>query len=116
MIRGRNPIISTAYNALNSVHQYVERVMSKKLTLRLDEDVIERAKRYADERGTSVSQLVEQYFVLLTEEETDREGTGDEEENWRNDLSPFTRRLLNRAPSSDVDEEDYYRYLEEKHQ
>lgn len=87
--------------------------MSKKLTLRLDEDVIEQAKRYADERGTSVSKLVEQYFVLLTEES--EEDADDEEEDWRDELSPITRRLLGRLKSADVDEEDYYRYLEEKH-
>jgi len=39
--------------------------MKSKLTLRMDEDVKERAKEIAQERGTSVSALVEDYFRLL---------------------------------------------------
>ena len=42
--------------------------MKSKLTLRLDEDLKERAKRLADRRGTSVSKIVEQYFKLLLRE------------------------------------------------
>jgi len=42
--------------------------MKSKLTLRLDEDLKERAKQMAAERGTSVSQLVEDYFRLLSGE------------------------------------------------
>lgn len=86
--------------------------MSKKLTLRLDEDVIDRAKAYADERGMSVSKLVEQYFEAVTTQDAETADADDEAES----LPPFTRRLRNREPSSvDVDEEDYYRYLEAKH-
>ncbi len=36
-----------------------------KLTLSVDENVIKRAKRFAEKRGTSVSRLVEQYLDLL---------------------------------------------------
>ena len=82
--------------------------MKKKLTLRMEQDVIERAKEYAAERGESVSKLVENYFRALTAGEPQN---GDEEE-----LPPITRRLANRSPVPDIDEEDYYRYLEEKYQ
>ena len=41
--------------------------MDSKLTLRLDVDAIETAKRYAAERGSSVSQIVEDYFSRLAE-------------------------------------------------
>jgi len=44
--------------------------MKSKLTLRLDDDLKERAKRLASERGTSVSRLVEDYFRLLLREST----------------------------------------------
>jgi hypothetical protein len=37
-----------------------------KLTLNVDDEVIDRAKRLAERRGTSVSQLVERYLDLLT--------------------------------------------------
>jgi len=40
-------------------------VMKSKLTLRLDDDLKERAKQLAEERGISVSRLVEDYFRLL---------------------------------------------------
>jgi hypothetical protein len=82
--------------------------MKKKLTLRMDADVIERAKAYAAERGESVSKLVENYFAALTASEP---SNGAEES-----LPPITRRLADRPPAPDVDEEEYYRYLEEKYQ
>ena len=37
-----------------------------KLTLSVDAQVVRQAKRYAAKRGTSVSQLVEQYLTLVT--------------------------------------------------
>ena len=43
--------------------------MKSKLTLRMDEDVKERAKEIARERGTSLSALVEGYFRLLSGED-----------------------------------------------
>ncbi|MBW8875666.1 MAG: hypothetical protein JF614_11945 [Acidobacteria bacterium] len=43
--------------------------MNTKLTLKLDEDVIEKAKAYAERRGTSLSRIVEGYFAGLTQEE-----------------------------------------------
>jgi hypothetical protein len=36
--------------------------MDTKLTLKLDSVAIERARRYARRRGTSLSRMVEQYF------------------------------------------------------
>ncbi len=86
--------------------------MAKKLTLRMDEEVIERAKEYAAERGLSVSKMVEQYFAAVTTASS-AESPGDEDQE---SLPPFTRRLVNRDPASgDVSKEDYYCYLEEKH-
>ena len=41
--------------------------MTTKLTLTLDDKVIQRAKRYARAEGRSVSELVESYFKSLTE-------------------------------------------------
>lgn len=40
--------------------------MNTKLTLTLEKEVIEIAKEYAKERGQSLSELVENYFKLLT--------------------------------------------------
>ncbi|RMH58744.1 MAG: hypothetical protein D6685_11820, partial [Bacteroidetes bacterium] len=85
-----------------------------KLTLRLDRDLIEAAKRYADEHGTSLSRLVAGYFRALARQ-TEAERQPQAGEDWKASLSPWTRSLLGRKPAVDLDEEDYYRYLEEKH-
>lgn len=40
--------------------------MNTKLTLTIEKEVIEIAKEYAKERGQSLSELVENYFKLVT--------------------------------------------------
>jgi hypothetical protein len=48
-----------------------------KLTLKLDEKAIERAKVYASRRGVSLSRMVETYFLSLTDRDEARlEPTG----------------------------------------
>lgn len=79
--------------------------MANKLTLRMDESVIEQAKKEARKRGTSVSRLVASYFERLKRLESD------EEER----LPPITRRLRGIAAGAELTEEDYRRHLEEKH-
>lgn len=46
--------------------------MNAKLTLKLDKQVIERAKLYAERRGTSLSQIVEGFFIGLAATEAPR--------------------------------------------
>ncbi len=99
--------------------------MKIKLTLRLEDDVIGRAKAYAAQRGTSVSALVEDYFRLLASSDPGGDGASDEEaqdpDGWRNRLSPRVRELLGSARgvppnvTENVTEEDYRAYLAEKH-
>lgn len=86
--------------------------MQVKLTLRLERELIDRAKGYAKQRGTSVSQMVADYFQALTAEEKALRKTGD---TWKQGLPPITRSLIGSLAESTLDEEDYYRYLEEKH-
>lgn len=43
--------------------------MSTKLTLSLDSKVIERAKRYSDRKGLSLSKIIEDYLRKLTQSE-----------------------------------------------
>ncbi len=43
--------------------------MNAKLTLKLDKEAIELAKRYAKRRGLSLSRMVEIYFVRLAQSE-----------------------------------------------
>lgn len=40
--------------------------MDKKLTVSLDQTVIEKAKQYAKENNTSLSKMIEAYFDSLT--------------------------------------------------
>ena len=79
--------------------------MSTKLTLRLDEALIQKAKLFAKSRGKSVSQLVADYFFLLqasSQEELD-------------EIGPLTSSLRGILKGTNLDEEDYRRYLEKKH-
>lgn len=78
--------------------------MKTKLTLRLDRDVVQRARTYSQEVGKPVSRLVEDYFVALTAPRERPQG-----------LSPIVRRLRGSLSGAAVDEEDYRRFLLEKH-
>jgi hypothetical protein len=42
--------------------------MKKKLTLTINQDIIEKAERYARHRGQSLSETVENYLKLITKE------------------------------------------------
>ncbi len=79
--------------------------MQTKLTLRLDEDLIQRAKSYAKKRSKSVSQLVADYFSSLERKPKQRS----------KDLTPIVRSLKGALRGTDVDIEDYRRHLEERH-
>ena len=77
--------------------------MQTKLTLRLEEQLIERAKAHAKKRGKSVSQMVADYFALLDRD--DRPET----------LAPLTRSLHGTLRGTAVDEDTYRGHLEEKY-
>jgi hypothetical protein len=79
--------------------------MNTKLTLRLDDRLIDRAKRYSDRSGKSVSQLVADYFALI---EADEPIPGTE-------LTPRVRAMIGALKGASVTEEDYRRHLEEKY-
>ena len=40
--------------------------MDKKLTLSLNQQIIDKAKKYAKSNGTSLSKMIESYFQALT--------------------------------------------------
>ena len=58
--------------------------MNTKLTLTLEKEVIERAKKYAKKKGQSLSDLVENYFKLITKNKNKIQPR---------ELSPKVRRL-----------------------
>ena len=78
--------------------------MKKKLTLRMEQEAIERAKAYAEARGTSVSKLVEHFFGALSADGGKRETH-----------SPLVEALSGVAEDAEVSEADYYGHLDEKH-
>jgi hypothetical protein len=83
--------------------------MQTKLTLRMDDGLIRRAKAYASRTGKSVSQMVADYFAVL-------EATAEDGDEWMSTLSPAVRSLLGVAGGQAVTEADYGAYLDEKHQ
>jgi len=58
--------------------------MNTKLTLTIEKEVIQIAKKYAKEKGQSLSDLVENYFKLITNERRPLKS---------DDLSPRVKRL-----------------------
>lgn len=58
--------------------------MNTKLTLTIEKEVIEIAKKYAKERGQSLSEMVENYFKFVTT---------DSIKIKENQLSPRVRKL-----------------------
>ncbi|MDR0781119.1 MAG: DUF6364 family protein [Pseudomonadales bacterium] len=89
--------------------------MNAKLTLRLDEARIERAKRYAALTGKSVSRLVEDYFALLPDQDPAQPSKGVVEVP----LTPRVRAMLGLLegayPSAEAAQEDYRRYQAKKY-
>lgn len=47
--------------------------MNTKLTLTIEQSVIEKAKKYASEKGRSLSDIIENYLKVITIEEEKRE-------------------------------------------
>jgi uncharacterized protein DUF6364 len=79
--------------------------MQTKLTLRLEDKLIEQAKSYAAQAGKSVSQVVADYFKMLTSEKTKPAPPS----------TPITLSLRGLLRESNLDETDYKKYLEGKH-
>lgn len=80
--------------------------MSIKLTLRLDESLIKRAKSYARRHGKSVSQIVADYFLLLNQMVSFEETSAS---------LPLTRSLKGVLKKAKLSEKDYHAYLVKKY-
>lgn len=79
--------------------------MSTKLTLTVEKSVIKRAKSYAKNTGRSLSEIVENYLLTITQE-TDTK-----------DLSPKLKKIVGAVNlPEDFDEDEELRsILEKKH-
>ncbi len=77
--------------------------MQTKLTLRLEESLIQQAKNYAKQHDKSLSQVVADYFQVLTQQ------------SKKSITSPITKSLIGVLDTNNIDEKDYKKYLEEKY-
>jgi hypothetical protein len=78
--------------------------MQSKLTLRLDDDLINKAKVYSARSGKSLSRMVADFFTAI----------GDEKET-ASPLTPAVKALLGALAGKGLTEEDYREHLEAKH-
>lgn len=76
--------------------------MQVKLTLRMEESVIRKAKRLARKRGKSVSKIISEYI------------TQEPDEQLVEELPPVTASMVG-VLGENGHEDDYKKYLEEKY-
>lgn len=79
--------------------------MQTKLTLRLEDELIRKAKKFSKKTGKSVSMIVADYFEKL-EVPPQEEIAG---------ITPKVATLRGILKRGGAEEEDYHRHLEEKH-
>ncbi len=77
--------------------------MNTKLTLTLNKEIIDQAKKYASEKNRSLSEMVENYFKYLTEVKL---------EEKTEELSPRVKKL--RGIMKVKSDFDYKKVLEEQ--
>ena len=80
--------------------------MDTKLTLKLEQSVIEKAKDYAKRQKTSLSRLIENYLLDITDEEATQEK-----------ITPLVRSLsgIIDLPNDYDHKKDYAEYLAKKY-
>ncbi len=85
--------------------------MQTKLTLRLESQLIETAKIYAENTGKSLSQVVADYFQALQHKDLSK--------NKKTELPPITQALKgilkSKSKKDDIGISDYHQYLEKKY-
>lgn len=79
--------------------------MNTKLTLTLEKAIIERAKLYAKQSGRSLSDLIENYLEILTQEKQNQS------------ISPRLKKIIGsvKLPLTFDEEKERRNYLENKH-
>ena len=77
--------------------------MQTKLTLRLESELIERAKQHAKQQGKSLSQVVADYFAVFTQDKDKKR------------IAPVTQSLVGVLKASGLDQKAYKKHLEEKY-
>ena len=81
--------------------------MGKKLTLNIEEKVIEEAKKYASKKRKSLSRVIQDYLRYVVEMENEDEEI---------ELSPTVRQLLGSVKMKEKEPKDArFEYLKEKY-
>ena len=78
--------------------------MNTKLTLRMDETIVRKAKIEAKRRGKSVSRMVAEFIESIGLQQTSEK-----------DLPPTTASLVGILKGKEISEEDYKTHLREKY-
>ena len=78
--------------------------MNTKLTLNIDDSVIERAKRYAQRRQRSLSKVIQQYLEYVTRNDVEADEVTDE-----------VAELADTLTVPETDDELKFQYLKEKY-
>jgi len=102
------PVVSIDCTYIKYYYYTYEVNMETKLTLKLDETIIDQAKKYAFKRKKSLSRLVEDYFKEL----------GSDEFKQTSSINPIVKELSGIISINDVTsfEDDYESYLEKKYE
>jgi len=81
--------------------------MNIKLTLTIEERIIQRAKKYAKQNGRSLSGIIENYLKTITQEET----------QGKNEITPIVKSLKGsfKAPKSNDYKKELADGLSEKY-
>jgi Family of unknown function (DUF6364) len=93
----------------SSRHLYGRLTVQTKLTLRLDDRLIRRAKAYAQKSGKSLSELVADLFARL------QAPAPEAPVGLPEPKSPAVRTLVGALAGTDLDRDDYRAHLIEKH-
>lgn len=78
--------------------------MNTKLTLNIDDSVIERAKKYAQRRQRSLSKVIQQYLEYVTRNDVEADEVTDE-----------VAELADTLTVPETDDELKFQYLKEKY-
>lgn len=80
--------------------------MQAKLTLRIENSLIKAAKEYSRIHNKSLSQLIANYFLSITQ---------DEFKHNSQEMPPITRSLKGILRNKKVSKKDYLTYIEDKY-
>ena len=80
--------------------------MNTKLTLRLNDELINNAKKYAQKEGKSLSQIVAEFFKALSSR---KQSLHDFK------LKPNTSKLYGSLKNTEISQDDYKMHIERKY-